>query len=588
MNRNHFLFLVILLLAGIALYGQQGKVTGIYPAANVTGVPSGSVLEITLSAAVDTQGLGSNLFHVFGTNSGPVQGTVKYSGSERKFTFKPVRKFFAGEVIKVGAGPFKLTGGQTIKAYHWQFTVQVPKKTKPFFKKTSVIAHQSETPMFLTDIYGSGNLDLISSKGTVIRGDGHGKFYGSQNNSAYKDVSAVADLNNDGITDLICCNFLYRAPKVFLGTGNGNYTEIPYPDSCGIIYDVGDVNGDNIDDLITKYAKIAFDTNQFIRVYSGNGKGQFRGDLYETPIICDAALLTLADVNNDGILDLVVSNRGYTSYPDVSPQGLQVYLNDGDGHFTLKQSIKIAGVHDYNLAVQDMNHDGILDVVFFSTAFGFRWFTGNGDGTFAYISNWIWGREKAGSMLVADINGDDLPDIIHDNCVVAPEAGDSAEVSNSFFLNNYEDPFNYQHQFSQFLGLMRDSVGGDGVLGDIDGDGAMDLVAGCYTFTTIFINSDSTFAVREKTPQRGYVLEQNYPNPFNPVTTIRYRVGQSGPVHVIIYDELGRIVAEPVHAVQAAGEYQVTWNAASYGSGVYFYTIQAGSYSEAKKMLLLK
>jgi endonuclease/exonuclease/phosphatase family metal-dependent hydrolase len=91
-----------------------------------------------------------------------------------------------------------------------------------------------------------------------------------------------------------------------------------------------------------------------------------------------------------------------------------------------------------------------------------------------------------------------------------------------------------------------------------------------------------------------FKLEQNYPNPFNPVTNIKFSipaaVGNSRvrSVNLIIYDHLGREVSTLVNEHLNPGIYAVDWNASSYASGVYFYTLQSGSYRETKKMILLK
>lgn len=86
----------------------------------------------------------------------------------------------------------------------------------------------------------------------------------------------------------------------------------------------------------------------------------------------------------------------------------------------------------------------------------------------------------------------------------------------------------------------------------------------------------------------NYNLAQNYPNPFNPVTTIKYSIPESGNVSLKVYDILGNEVASLVNEEKARGVHSVTFNAGSLSSGVYFYKIQAGSYSSTRKMLLLK
>ncbi len=99
----------------------------------------------------------------------------------------------------------------------------------------------------------------------------------------------------------------------------------------------------------------------------------------------------------------------------------------------------------------------------------------------------------------------------------------------------------------------------------------------------------------------SFQLSQNYPNPFNPVTIISYSLPLIVPsparrdklvegrhVKLIIYDILGNEVATLVDRQQVPGNYEVTFNASNYSSGIYIYKLSSGSFSESKKMLLLK
>ena len=86
----------------------------------------------------------------------------------------------------------------------------------------------------------------------------------------------------------------------------------------------------------------------------------------------------------------------------------------------------------------------------------------------------------------------------------------------------------------------------------------------------------------------SFELEQNYPNPFNPSTVIGYHLPVAGKVTLKIFDVLGREVTTLVSAKQSAGYYNVTLDAASLPSGVYFYRLQFGSVSITKKLMLVK
>ena len=90
-----------------------------------------------------------------------------------------------------------------------------------------------------------------------------------------------------------------------------------------------------------------------------------------------------------------------------------------------------------------------------------------------------------------------------------------------------------------------------------------------------------------------YQLYDNYPNPFNPVTKISYDLPKAGHTQLAIFNVLGQCVATLVDAYLEAGHYQIIWdanddNGTRVASGIYFYRLTNGSFSNSKKMVLLK
>jgi hypothetical protein len=94
----------------------------------------------------------------------------------------------------------------------------------------------------------------------------------------------------------------------------------------------------------------------------------------------------------------------------------------------------------------------------------------------------------------------------------------------------------------------------------------------------------------------SFQLFQNYPNPFNPITKIKYQIPdvianeakQSQMVSLKVYDVLGNQVATLINEEKPAGSYEVEFNAGALSSGIYFYTLNAGSFTQTKKLILLK
>jgi hypothetical protein len=85
-----------------------------------------------------------------------------------------------------------------------------------------------------------------------------------------------------------------------------------------------------------------------------------------------------------------------------------------------------------------------------------------------------------------------------------------------------------------------------------------------------------------------YALGQNYPNPFNPSTAFKFTVPERSDVRIVLINMLGQVVKEIVKGNYSAGTYDVSLNASDLASGVYFYKLQAGTFIEVKKLILLK
>jgi hypothetical protein len=114
-----------------------------------------------------------------------------------------------------------------------------------------------------------------------------------------------------------------------------------------------------------------------------------------------------------------------------------------------------------------------------------------------------------------------------------------------------------------------------------------------YEYTVESVSSDGTkkdyppIQVTVDIP-KDYTLYQNYPNPFNPTTTINYDLPKNSHITLKVYDALGREVATLVDQEKTAGSYQATVDGSRFASGVYFYRIEAGTFSQTKKLLLVK
>jgi len=117
----------------------------------------------------------------------------------------------------------------------------------------------------------------------------------------------------------------------------------------------------------------------------------------------------------------------------------------------------------------------------------------------------------------------------------------------------------------------------------------MDDHTGNYQIWTaaVDVNSIGVTQIITEVPE-GFFLTQNYPNPFNPTTNLEFGISKLGFVSLKVYDLLGKEVTTLVNEIKPAGLYEVEFDGSILPSGIYYYKLEAGSFSETKKMLLIK
>jgi Secretion system C-terminal sorting domain len=120
-----------------------------------------------------------------------------------------------------------------------------------------------------------------------------------------------------------------------------------------------------------------------------------------------------------------------------------------------------------------------------------------------------------------------------------------------------------------------------------------DVKPGNYKYKLKQIDYDGSFEYSQEIEAEVsaplvFSLEQNYPNPFNPSTKISWQLPVGSQATLKVYDVLGNEIATLVNEVKAAGKYEIEFNASELPSRVYFYKLQAGSFVETKKMILLR
>ncbi|MBT8383913.1 MAG: T9SS type A sorting domain-containing protein [Ignavibacteria bacterium] len=149
--------------------------------------------------------------------------------------------------------------------------------------------------------------------------------------------------------------------------------------------------------------------------------------------------------------------------------------------------------------------------------------------------------------------------------------------------NFFPPPFNYDRHISyDFLTKV-------GAFVNVPSDTTKPNVGGIANTASIAWAGPYVADVNEEeTVPSDYKLYQNYPNPFNPSTNIKYHIPELSYATIKVFDVLGNVIVTLVNEEKSIGSYEVEFDATSLPSGIYFYQLRAGSFVEAKNMILLK
>ena len=297
------------------------------------------------------------------------------------------------------------------------------------------------------------------------------------------------------------------------------------------------------------------------------------------------------DVNNDGVLDVIMTGYKPAETPGYAIPVNRIYLND-NGNFTLLDTY-LGNMGDGTVALGDMDGDNDLDVFFCGrnaeNVYESKLFrnTHTAKNTPPTAPGGL-SAEHTDSLVVFRWNAASdeqtaTPGLTY-NIRVGTSPGGRQLVnpqSDSSGFRMVPEPGNAGHRLSYTLKLRTIP----GVL-----YWSVQAVDNSYAGSPfapeeiLLINSldQSDFVVTR------HALHQNYPNPFNPATTITFDLPEGDKVRLVLYNVLGQEVAVLLNQPFTAGRHRHSFDASAYAAGLYFYKLEAGSFKQVRKMLLIK
>lgn len=419
----------------------------------ITAAASGAI-RIVFDRPLDPAKIDDERINVFGRWSGVVDGEVSLEGDGSTLKITPEGSLSAGEWVTVGLARdavAALDGGTLEGGYNWSFWVETAAASLSFEQIAAV---------------------SVREPGSTAQVQAYGAYAG--------------DLNQDGWSDFVVPNEITNDLRIFLGDGAGNYDDFSIvPISQGdrpSPNEGADIDGDGDIDFIVGSAN-----GVFVHVFKGDGEG----GLTQTQNLAAGERVRgvcLADFENDGDPDIIA-----TSF---LANRVALFTNDGTGRFSLLPRTLDAGDGEWSCAAADMNADGLVDVTIGSrTSNELAVLLSDGAGNFIE-ANRIPANGDPWMLAAGDIDRDGDVDI-----AAANANAKSLTVAMGDGLGGLASPVSYDlSEDGEGFPLAVD-------LGDLDGDGDLDVVTSDFRTRLFLIHENQGDGTLLRQPNQLFALE---------------------------------------------------------------------------------
>ncbi len=336
----------------------------------------------------------------------------------------------------------------------------------------------------LADVNRDGILDIIvaddtAQRANIMLGNGDGSFRpgGSYATQSRVYSITVADFNGDGVADFATSDHFFGT-SVFLNNGDGTFSRSATIAVTTVTDEIasGDLNGDGFADIV-----IPHQYSGSLTVLLGNGNGTFRtGVSYASA--SGSAGVELVDVNNDNKLDIISM--------DYATQSIRVLYGNGNGSFSAQSQVAL-GIPAARILTGDFNDDGEIDVAAIGTG-SVKLLLGNGNGTFRSGASISIPSAVGWTIATGDFNSDGFDDL-------AVKLLTGANNRIGVLFGNGDCSFAQVNEIPSFGGSS--GVGNANFIsvGDLNGDGVDDLtlVDGIGRLWTSLANTDRNLRLQQ-------------------------------------------------------------------------------------------
>lgn len=389
-------------------------VQSISPARNASNISPLMDISVTFNQPVMTATFTNQTFWAFGRSSGTAVGTLSFSNANQTVTLTPNRRFQVGEMVTVFlADSLQAADGTFLRTqgYSWQFMTAARCAGLNFQQIDSMSNFdetQSQTRIYggiTTDFTNDGWVDIATINEVsadmrlfVNRADGSGLYddwlrppVGLRDEVSPNEPG---DFNRDGNADFAVASTFENTLCIALGNGDGTFDPPQFLNTPNAPHGVGvlDVDGDGDTDIA-----VSCSGGNNVALYTNNGSGVFSGPTNIESGAGGEYGLIAADMNNDGILDLVVGAR--------DSQDAVIMRCNGNGTFTTTDVEDIGG-SVWVIVAADLNGDGNIDIAS-GNSFSANGaiLLGNGNGQFGAATIYPSTGHTASSDL-GDVDGD--------------------------------------------------------------------------------------------------------------------------------------------------------------------------------------